>query len=108
MNIGSAIVSPRRQNLLGFGAGAAVDVIAGVAGFKIRVLGLILTTNSTTAIANFSDGITQFGDFLTSAPIQPPIADCGWMECATGSPLKLNLTNGTAYGGLILYQLVPA
>lgn len=108
MNIGSAIVSPRRQNLLGFGAGAAVDVIAGVAGSKIRVLGLILTTNSTSAVANFGDGISSFVDLLTAAPIQPPIADCGWFECAAGAPLKMNLTNGTAYGGIILYQLVPA
>lgn len=104
---GSNIVGRKTLSLFGVGTGSAVAIVSAVAGKRIRVLGMVVTTNSTAAVVTIDDAAgSKMGDYLTLAPVLMPIADCGWYDTGSSQDLRLTVTVGTAFGGTLIYEVV--
>lgn len=106
---GSNIVGRKTLSLLGVGTGAAVTIVASTPGAakRIRILGGNVTTNSAAAVVTIADAAgSKLGDFLTLAPVLLPIADCGWYDTGVDQALQITVTAGTAYGGVLVYEVV--
>lgn len=91
------------------------QLIAGVTGRRIRVLGYVLSFSGTVN-AKFTDGpagtaltglLYGAADVVVSAPAVPPVVGSsqGWFATSQGNDLTLNLSAGTAVGGHVLYEL---
>ena len=90
------------------GIAGSEDLIAGVAGKKIRLLQLVI---SSTAVSNFtlrSSTTALTGQIAADTkPVVWPLEPLGWVETAAGE--ALNLLNGptaAGYDGLLMYVLV--
>jgi hypothetical protein len=92
---------------------ASATIVAGTAGFKIRVMGIVLTITTATTL-NLED--TTAGTPVELVGPMPaadnggfvlPFNPYGWGETAAGKGLVLTLGSGSVYGGVLCYQKVP-
>lgn len=94
------------------GAGAT-DVVAAVAGKKIRVLGYVLVASAAgvnpqwLSAANVLSGAMPLpaGGGVAAAPCHPDL-NAGWLETNAGEALRLNAAAAGNLTGHLLYQLV--
>jgi hypothetical protein len=90
------------------------EVVAAVAGRRIRVCGYVLSFGGTVN-AKWRSATTDLTGLLygvlgtaVEAPVGPqqPGGVPGWFETAVGEALNLNLSGATAVGGHVSYLLV--
>ena len=91
------------------------QVVAGVAGKRIRCIGYVLMAGGTVNATWKSSGgtllsgafplVAQAGAAAPQGPVAPGGIQ-GWFESATGEDLTLNLSAGVQVSGHLVYQLV--
>ena len=88
------------------------EVVAAVAGNKIRFLAGHITMTGTSTTIQFQNGIA--GTPLTGAmqPLQGhtipwPFNPAGWFETTTGQPLQIALGAAQSIDGSCVYALIP-
>jgi hypothetical protein len=97
---------------------ASTEVVAAVAGHRIRVKGLFLNVSAAavTNLAFHSAAVNISGDLdLASGdefilPLAPADSQTGWFQTAVGAALNLSQTNGgtaAIIGGAVVYTVVP-
>jgi len=93
--------------ILTMGAGATV-LVAGVAEYRIIVVGLVLTSDAVE-LATLQDDDTSFMDthMIAGSCVSMPACESGWIRCASGNSFSIALTNGANVGGMLIYRLVP-
>lgn len=93
---------------------AANTIVAGVTGYKIRVLGVVLANNdaSTAVIATLQDNTGTPNKIMgplrlpAGPPVPFPANGLGYGETAVNKSLDLLLGGAISVGGSITYQLV--
>lgn len=88
-------------------------LVAGVTGYKIRVLALMAVMTGTATTIRFESGAS--GTALTGQ-MQPtqgggfvmPYNPVGWIETASGELLNLELGGAVSVDGVLVYTLVKA
>ena len=90
------------------------QIVAGVTGKRIRVLGFVLSFSGSTN-AKWRDGTTDLTGLeygaagaVNVAPVTPSVlaSGIGWFSTSQGNALQLNLSAAVAVGGFVLYDLV--
>ena len=93
-------------------------VVAGVAGYAIRVVGYTLTFAAAVNARWMSDvaggavALTGLLYGLGAAPLPVTVAPPGpsargWFQTGSGKALNLNLSAAVAVGGHILFEYIP-
>jgi hypothetical protein len=109
MQAGSTVVAAKFVALSGVGNAAAQAVVAAVTGRKIRVLQYVLTTGAAANV-QWASAATALSGNMTSAgvaPISTGLVDCGLFETAAGEALNIVVSNGIAWTGHLVYQVLP-
>ena len=91
---------------------ADTELVAGVSGYRIRVLAITMTMTGTTVTLRLED--TTGGTALTG-PMQPlqghtitlPFSPVGWFETTAGNSLGLEQSGTQSVDGAVVYVLVP-
>jgi hypothetical protein len=91
------------------------DVIAGVAGYRIRVLAMFLSVSGAMSLQFFSgsSGTSPASDLTGHVPLATngsmvlPFNEMGWFQTALGDALHLAQSTPGSLGGSITYVLVP-
>jgi hypothetical protein len=81
------------------------ELIAGVAGFRVRVIGLVLTSDAVSSF-KFSDGSDLTGEFSLAAntPFVWPTSVVAYLSTGAGNGLSVDLDAGDIKGFLV-YQM---
>jgi hypothetical protein len=83
------------------------ELVAGVAGLRIRVVSLVLVAsggaNTVTLVGEV--GLTGAMDIANNAQLVLPYQPAGWCEAGTGEPLELDLSDATLVAGMLSYVL---
>lgn len=84
------------------------QVIAGVAGKKIKVFGIVIGAAADTAITFESNATPISGQFPLAAKggFTLPESEAGWFETAAGEALNLEASASTSIGIQVIYGLV--
>lgn len=92
-------------------------IIAGVAGYRIAVVGYVLVASGTVN-AKFKDGastdLTGPMNLVANAGVSAPLAgineaaQMSWFQTSAGNALVLNLSGATEVDGHCVYCLIPA
>jgi hypothetical protein len=91
---------------------ASATIVTAVAGFKIRILGMVMTITTATTL-NLEDTTGTPVEIVGPMPVADnggfvlPFNPYGWGETAVGKGLVLTLGAGSTYGGVLCYQKVP-
>ena len=87
---------------------ASGQVVAAQAGFKIRVLGFIVSCLGATAVKfqSAASDISLTMSIAATGGFVAPMNDVGWFETAVGEALNLNMTVATTVGVQVIYALV--
>lgn len=92
---------------------ADTELVAAIAGKKIRVHGYVLTNDAASAVkASFvSDGasdttIASFNIYGAGGPIMAPYCDQGWFETLPSEALDLRQTTTDDMDGHLIYSVV--
>ena len=106
-------MAERAQNVLHArvneaGAGTYVQVAA-TAEYRVRVLGLVLSTSAAQMVTLRDDTAALADIYLAQdAAAVLPIDDAGWVQTVGGEALSLTLAGAGAVVGVLVYQLVPS
>lgn len=91
---------------------ASATIVAAAAGFKIRIMGIVLTITTATTL-NLEDTTGTPVELVGPMPVADnggfvlPFNPYGWGDTAVGKGLVLTLGAGSTYGGVLCYQKVP-
>jgi hypothetical protein len=88
---------------------ASGTVVAAVAGYKIRVLGFVVSALGATAIKFQSAATTDISLTMSLAATSGfvvPQNPVGWFETVVSEALTLNMTVATTVGVQVIYALV--
>jgi hypothetical protein len=85
----------------------ANELVAGVAGLRIRVVSLVLVASGGANTVHLVGEVVLTGDMdiANNGQLILPYQPAGWCEGGTGEPLELNLSDATLVGGVIGYTL---
>lgn len=95
-----------RVNLVG--AGVHI-VIAGEVGYRIAIVGALLSANAVTQVTAQDTAATAMMDLYLPANVVIPIPqmDPAWGLVPTGLGLNINVVAAANVGGVIVYRMVP-
>ena len=95
-----------RQAIVIAGAGVT-SLVAGVADYRIHVVGLVLTSDAVTQITMQDDSTSLMDIHLVAGGVcVMPDSTAGWLRCVSGDSLSLSSSGGNL-GGVVLYRMVP-
>lgn len=89
---------------------ATTDLVAAIAGRKIRILSLFIVAAGavTATFKSNTTNITGAMSMITGVPFSMPYNPVGWGETASGEKLNLTLSGATQVSGWMTYELVDA
>lgn len=101
-----------RYAVIDTAASGDTQIVAGVSGYKIRVLAGHFTMTGTAVTIRFEDtagGTALTGQMTPSQgqTIPLPFNPVGWFETSAGNTLSLELGGGQSVDGSLVYVLVP-
>ena len=86
------------------------EIVAAVAGKKIRVLAWHVTVSGTTTIRfeSSAGGTALTGQMAgtANAELTEPWNPCGWFETVAGESLNMELSAAVSVDGALVYQLI--
>lgn len=88
---------------------ASADLVALVAGKKIRVLGLVLVVASAVTVKLQSGGATDLTgamSLIVGVPLVLPTSPNGYLQTNSGEKLNLVLGSGVQVSGVLVYAAV--
>jgi hypothetical protein len=100
---------PDVKNAVVESAAGDISVVAAVTGKRIKVLGYVLTANTTGTLrfesAAGGTALTGIMDAIVGVPHVAPFNPAGWFMTAAGEALSLEATT-TGAGGFVQYEVV--
>jgi hypothetical protein len=100
--------TPPNRKKIDVATAADHELVAAVAGLRMRVLSLTLTAANTVTIT-WKSGATQLSGAMTlvaGVPLTLPYNPVGWLESAAGESLVLALGGGVQVSGVLTYEKV--
>lgn len=90
------------------GAAGDIAVVAAVTGKKIRVHGLLVTTDTANGTARWEDGaggtdLSGVWDMTVDSPVVLPFCEVGWFQTSAATALSLEATTG-GMAGVVIYS----
>lgn len=83
------------------------ELVAGVAGRRIRVVALVLVASGGANTVHLVGEVALTGemDLASNGQLILPYQPTGWCEAGTGEPLNLELSDATLVTGMLTYVL---
>jgi hypothetical protein len=83
------------------------ELVAGVAGLRIRVVSLVLVASGGANTVHLVGEVALTGemDIASNGQLILPYQPAGWCEAGTGEPLNLELSDATLVAGMLSYVL---
>ena len=98
-----------KQTIVEAGVLPAHRIIAGVEGYRIVVVNMVLMGNGTSQVTFQDDTATLLDLYLINgAPVVLPDSEAGWTRTRSGESLNMSITAAISVGGILTYALLPA